>query len=147
MMPAVTHVRGETTAPLHGPQVTPETRHFWEGTRRGELLLQRCERCGSRYFPPRPVCPQCTSREIAPFRASGRGTVYAFTVVQRGQPDGPQTPYLLAVVELEEGARMLTRIVGCPASCDSIRIGAAVRVEFEPLGSLIVPVFSPRGAQ
>jgi len=146
-MSVVTRMSGGALPQASPPQVTPETAHFWEGASRGELLLQCCACCGSRYFPPRPVCPQCTSREVAPFRASGRGAIYTFTVVLRGLPDGPRAPYLLAVVELEEGPRMLTRIVGCPPSTGSIRIGDSVHVEFEPQGLLFVPVFRPKGVQ
>src|SRR5690606_41828146 len=60
------------------PRPTPETRHFWEGARRGELLLQQCESCAKVYFPPRPFCPECASRAVRVIRASGRAILYSY---------------------------------------------------------------------
>jgi uncharacterized OB-fold protein len=63
------------------PASTPETRDFWEGTQDGELRLQRCTACAHGYFPPRPFCPQCASREVSVFRASRRGTLYSYVIM------------------------------------------------------------------
>jgi uncharacterized protein len=59
------------------PKPTPETTHFWDGTRAGELRLQRCAACSKVYFPPRPFCPACASREVSVFPASGKGVLYS----------------------------------------------------------------------
>ncbi|MEM8767496.1 MAG: zinc ribbon domain-containing protein, partial [Pseudomonadota bacterium] len=65
------------------PKPTPETEHFWEGTREGELRLQRCDDCGAVYFPPRPFCPACSSRSVSVFAASGRATLESYVINER----------------------------------------------------------------
>src|SRR6476661_6071257 len=62
------------------PQPTPETQHFWDGARAGELRLQRCNACGKAYFPPRPFCPACAARDVAVFAASGKGRLYSYVI-------------------------------------------------------------------
>ena len=125
------------------PVPTPETAHFWEGTRAGELRLQRCGGCGDAYFPPRPFCPGCGSRDVSVFAASGRGTLYSYTIHQRRVP-GFTPPYSIAVVALEEGPRMMTNIVGCEQTPEALRLDMAVAVRFEDLTEAIsLPVFTP----
>lgn len=127
------------------PVPTPETADFWEGTRRGELRLQRCAACDGAYFPPRPFCPACGSRNVAVFVSSGKARLYSFTIHHRRVP-GFTPPYAIAVVELEEGPRMMTNIVGCPATPEALRLDMPLRVMFERLNDDIsVPVFSPAG--
>jgi uncharacterized OB-fold protein len=89
------------------PQPTPETQHFWDGTREGQLRLQRCNACGKAYFPPRPFCPACAARDVAVFAASGKGRLYSYVIHHRPVP-GFTPPYAIAVVELDEGPRMMT---------------------------------------
>ena len=125
------------------PVPTPETAHFWEGTRAGELRLQRCAACEHAYFPPRPFCPACGSRDVAVFAASGRGRLYSYTIHHRQVP-GFTPPYSIAVVELEEGPRMMTNIVACDQTPAALAIDMAVAVRFETLTDQIsVPVFAP----
>jgi len=127
------------------PQPTPETRHFWEGTRAGELRLQRCDACAQVYFPPRPFCPKCASREVSVFRASGRAKLYSYVINHRPHPawDGP---YSIALVELEEGPRMMTNIVGCPQTPEALVLDMALEVTFEPVNETIaLPLFRPAG--
>src|SRR5262245_32295982 len=93
------------------PMATPETEHFWDGTAIGELRLQRCRTCDTTYFPPQPFCPACSSGDVEVVRSSGRGTLYSYVVTHRAAP-GFDAPYVLAVVELEEGPRLLTNLVG-----------------------------------
>lgn len=114
----------------HIPVPTPETAHFWEGTRQEELLLQRCKGCGGIYFPPRPFCPECSSTDIEIFKASGKGRVHTFIVSQFRSP-GFDTPYSLAVVELDEGPRMMTNIVGVEQSAEAIRMEMPVEAVYE----------------
>ena len=128
------------------PQPTPETQHFWDGTRAGELRLQRCNACGKVYFPPRPFCPACGSLSIEWVQASGRGTVYSYTINRRGGGDLPEykeaPPYVLAYVQLEEGPRIMTNIVDCDV--ESVRIGQAVEVVFHDTGAgTALPRFRP----
>ena len=122
-----------------------ETRGYWEGAGRGELVLQRCKACGTVQHRPRALCVTCFKDEIEHFVASGRGTVYTFTVTEQNQapPFRDSLPYVLAYVELEEGPRLLTNIVGCTP--DEVRIGLPVRAEFRtaPGDALGVPVFRP----
>jgi uncharacterized OB-fold protein len=126
------------------PTVTPETQHFWAGAARGELVLQRCTACDDVYFPPRPFCPQCASHEVRTVTASGRATLHTFTIVYRPRADWPAQPYILAIVDLEEGPRLLTNIVGCPVEPNAVRIGDPLVVDFESFASgFSVPVFRP----
>jgi uncharacterized protein len=132
---------------LENPRPTAdwETRGYWEGAGRGELVLQRCRACKTVQHRPRAFCVTCLRDEIEHFVASGRGTVYTFTVTEQNQvpPFRDAVPYVLAYVELEEGPRLLTNVVGC--SPDEVRIGMPVRVEFKtsPGDALGVPVFRP----
>jgi uncharacterized OB-fold protein len=130
------------------PQPTPETQHFWDGTLAGELRLQRCAGCAHVYFPPRPFCPACGGREVAIFAASGRGTLHSYVLNHRPPPDaGFEAPYSIAVVELEEGPRMLTNIVECPQTPEALVLDMPVEVVFERCNDAIaLPLFRPAGA-
>jgi uncharacterized OB-fold protein len=121
-----------------------ETRGYWEGAARGELVLQRCRACGAVQHRPRAVCALCLGGEIEHFAASGRGTVHTFTVTHQNQAPGfrEACPYVLAYVDLEEGPRLLTNVVGCEPA--QVRIGMPVVVEFAATdGEFPVPVFRP----
>jgi uncharacterized OB-fold protein len=130
-----------TERPL--PAITPETRHFWEGTRAGELRLQRCAACGHAYFPPRPFCPRCASQDVGVFRASGRATLYSYVIHHRPVP-GFAPPYSIAVVQLEEGPRMMTNIVGVEQTPAALQLDMPLEVVFEPVTDEIsLPLFRP----
>ena len=126
------------------PQPTPETRFFWDGARAGELRLQRCPACGGKaYFPPRPFCPTCGSRAVEVFNASGRARLYSYVIHHRPAP-GFTPPYAIAVVELEEGPRMMTNIVDCPQTPDALQLDMPLEVAFTPLDDEItLPLFRP----
>jgi uncharacterized OB-fold protein len=126
------------------PAADNETRAFWEGAARGELVLQRCTRCGHVQHRPRAMCIACFDTGIEHFVASGRGTVYTFTVTHQNQAPGfrEAVPYVMAYVELAEGPRLLTNVVGCAPA--EVRIGLPVQVEFAKTdGEFPVPVFRP----
>ena len=108
-----------------------ETRGYWEGAGRGELVLQRCAACSTVRHKPRAVCPKCLSGDVEHFVASGRGTVHTFTITHQNQapPFAAACPYVLAYVELAEGPRLLTNIVGCDPS--DVRIGMPVVTDFQ----------------
>jgi uncharacterized OB-fold protein len=127
------------------PVPTPETQHFWDGTARGELLLQRCRACRATYFPPQPFCPRCTSDDVEVVRASGRASLTSYVVAHRGAP-GFEAPYVIAVVELEEGPRLLTNLVEVPPEPERLPLDLPLEVVFEPLGELALPLFRPRPA-
>jgi hypothetical protein len=126
------------------PAADWETRGYWEGAARGELVLQRCRACGGVQHRPRALCAACLGGALEHFVASGRGTVHTFTVTHQNQAPGfrDACPYVLAWVELEEGPRLLTNVVGCGPG--ALRIGLPVRVEFAASeGEYPVPVFRP----
>ncbi len=128
------------------PTPTPETRHFWEGTRAGELRLQRCTACEKAYYPPRPFCPACGSRKVEVFRSSGRGFLYSYVIHQRPAP-GFTPPYSIAVVELEEGPRMMTNIIGVPQTPEALQLDMKVKAVFAKQNDAISLVhFTPEVA-
>jgi uncharacterized OB-fold protein len=135
------------------PQPTPETQAYWDACAEGRLTLQRCLDCAGRpaYFYPRPFCPTCLSRNVESFDASGRGTLHTYVIAHRGAP-GFETPYVIAVVELEEGPRMMSNIVGVEPVPENLPVGMALEVTWEELerqgeGPLLrLPLFRPVGA-
>ena len=125
-----------------------ETRAYWEGCGRGELVLQRCRACGTIQHRPRGLCASCLADDIEHFVASGRGTVYTYSVVRQNQMPAfrEAVPYVVSYIELEEGPQLLSNIVGCAP--EDVSIGMAVKVEFVPTPSkrgdaLGVPRFVP----
>lgn len=124
------------------PPIDATTRPYWEAATRGELLLKRCADCGRTHFYPRTICPHCLSDRVDWVRASGQGTIYSFTVVHRA-PDpslADRVPYVVALVELEEGPRMMSNVVDCDPG--AVSVGAAVEVRFEERApDLSLPVF------
>ena len=125
------------------PLPTPETKHFWDGTAAGELRLQRCDACSNVYFPPRPFCPACASRNVTVFKASGHATLYSYVINHRPAP-GFTPPYAIAVVELAEGPRMMTNIVGCPQTPEALELDMKLEVAFEKLDdNCTLPLFRP----
>ena len=123
------------TGDLAAPIVNADSAPYWEGAREGRLLLQRCGDCGTLRFFPRYLCTACGSERTEWTEASGRGTVHSFTIVHRAAfPEfQARTPYVVALIDLEEGPRMMTNIVGADAL--EVAIGDAVTVEFEPRGT------------
>jgi uncharacterized protein len=125
------------------PIPTPETKPFWQGTREGELRLQRCDACAHVYFPPRPFCPKCAGRAVSWFAASGRGSLYSYVIHHRPVP-GFTPPYSIAVVELEEGPRMMTNIIECPQTPEALQLDMRVEVVFKQLtDEIFLPQFRP----
>jgi uncharacterized OB-fold protein len=125
------------------PQPTPETQHFWDGCKSGELLLQKCSACAQTYFPPRPFCPACGSREIEVVKASGKATLYSYIINHRPRPDMGALPHSIAVVSLAEGPRMMTNIVGCPQTPEALVLDMRLEVVFETFGEVALPFFTP----
>lgn len=125
------------------PAPTPETQHFWEGARQGELRLQTCDSCRHIYFPPRPFCPKCGCRNVSIVMASGRASLFSYVINHRPAP-GFEAPYAIAVVQLEEGPRMMTNIVECPQTPEALQLDMALEVVFEKLDDQIsLPLFRP----
>jgi hypothetical protein len=129
------------------PAITPETRHFWEGARAGELRLQRCAACTHVYFPPRPFCPQCGARAVSVVRASGRAILYSYVIHHRPAP-GFTPPYSIAVVQLEEGPRMMTNIVDVAQTPEALQLDMPLEVAFQRMNDEIhLPLFRPAGGR
>jgi len=113
------------------PSPTAESRAFWTGGQRGELLINRCHGCGHFFHPPGPACWRCRSSNVAPEPVSGRGTVATYTVNRQPWIPGFEPPYIVAMVELDDepDVRLITNVVG--VSEQDIQIGMAVEVFFE----------------
>ena len=125
------------------PKPTPETQHFWDGTKAGELRLQRCDDCRNLYFPPRPQCPECGHRQVSLFVACGRGRLYSYVINERPHPAW-DAPYAIAVVELDEGPRLMTNIVGCPQTPEALQMDMPVEVHYEVMNDdITLPLFKP----
>lgn len=134
-----------TSLPAPAPEVAPETAAFWAGSARGVLLLQRCASCGTHLWYPRYVCASCHSTDLENIEASGRGVIYSFTLTTRGILEYADCgPYVLALVELAEGPKMMTNIV--EADPATLAIGQAVEVVFHDTGEgNALPRFRPAG--
>ena len=122
---------------LPAPQPNPETHPYWDAAAAGRLVIRRCGSCGKLHHYPRAVCPFCFADSAEWQSASGRGTIYAYSVMRRAE-----VPYAIAYVTLDEGVTMLTNIVDC--EFDSLHIGQPVRVVFKPTtGGRPLPMFTP----
>lgn len=137
-----------TSPPRPVPAATPETQEYFDGLRRHELRIQRCNTCGRAYFYPRPFCPRpgCHSRDVEWFTASGRGTLYSYVIAHRGHP-AFTSPYVIAVVELDEGARMMANITtpGDPTP-EALPAGASVEIVYEDVtDEVTLPAFRLTG--
>src|SRR3954453_20711744 len=125
------------------PKPTPETKHFWDGTKHGKLLLQRCGDTGKAYFPPGPFSPCTGTRNVTVFEPSGRATPPSYVIHHRPVPVFTP-PYAIAVVELEEGPRMMTNITDCAQTPEALELDMPVEVAFEKLDDEItLPLFRP----
>ncbi|MFI2348519.1 Zn-ribbon domain-containing OB-fold protein [Streptomyces sp. NPDC019443] len=126
------------------PEIDDFTRPFWDAATDGRLLIRRCRACARAHHYPREFCPYCWSEDVDWERASGRATLYTWSVVHRNDlpPFGARVPYTAGVVDLVEGPRMMTEIVQCPEGGPSI--GMALEVTFrQEDGEQAVPVFRP----
>lgn len=142
-VPPVTSPESSVTDQRPLPEPTPETAHFWDGCRAGELRIQRCDACAHAYFPPRPFCPACGHREVSVEVASGRATLYSYVINQR-PPRGFDDPVAVCVVELAEGPRMMTNVVDCPQTRDALVLDMPLEVTFEERSEHItLPLFRP----
>lgn len=126
------------------PRIDAESKGFWEACGRHELYLQRCRACRTLRYYPRALCPACLSGDIEWVLSPGRGSVYSYTVTYQNQSPGfrDELPYVLAYVELEEGVRLLTNVVGCRP--EDVYVGMPVHVSFEDITpEIALPKFRP----
>ena len=124
------------------PRPSPESAPFWAGVNAHRLLLPRCDACGRFWFPPSRRCLHCLSADFAWVESAGAGRIYSFVVFHRVyHPAFEQdVPYTVAIVELDEGPRLIANIVG--RSPDDVRCDMRVRVVFEERGDQTIPQFA-----
>ena len=126
-----------TERKIEAPDQSPETKPYWDAAAKGQLLVKKCNACGELHYYPRSICPFCFSGDTAWLAASGKGTIYSYSVMRR-----VPVPYVVAYVTLAEGPTMITNIVDCDPN--AVRIGQAVTVTFKPSdGGPPVPMFTP----
>jgi uncharacterized OB-fold protein len=128
------------------PRITDRNVHFWTGGRDGELRFQRCNPCKYFLHPPSVICPKCLSKDIGIEAVSGRAEVVAFSINHQPWMPGPELPFVLAIVGIEEqdDLRLTTNIVHCPVG--DVTVGMPVQVVFEahPDDEVWIPLFEPR---
>jgi uncharacterized OB-fold protein len=132
--------------PIPPPVPQPESDFYWQKCKEHELWLRHCNACDTSYFYPRDICPECFSRNTEWIHCSGRGTLHTFCIAHRGPTPAfrDRSPYVCAIVELEEGARMPTSLVDVKPDPASINVGMALEVVFDDLNENIsLPKFRP----
>jgi uncharacterized OB-fold protein len=132
-----------------GPLPTPDpvTRPFWQSLKDHAIQLQRCGACARFVYYPRPLCPACASDDLTWTPVSGRGVVHAFTIPHR-HPNpafGASAPYVVALIELEEGARLLSTLVDVAPTPEAVRVGLPVEIVYDDVTpEITLPRFRPR---
>lgn len=135
----------EPERPLPHP-ITPETRPYWDGLREQRLMLPQCGACRHVFWYPRALCPRCHARDITWIQASGRGRLHAFGIAYQSFNRAMKvpTPHVLALVELAEGPRMLSNLIGVDPDPAAIRCDMPVEVVFSKLtDEITLPLFQP----
>jgi uncharacterized protein len=127
------------------PDLSGPMKAFWEAAKRHRLVVQRCLGCGAHRFPARDLCSRCLSREVDWVPVSGRGSIFTWAVMHQVYHPGfaDAVPYAVVVVELEEGARLISNLVDCPTA--DIRAGMPVEAVFDDVtAEATLPKFRPR---
>ena len=133
-------------SPRLDPVITLDAKFFWDNAAKGKFVAQRCTDCGTFRFPPRPMCPHCQALDPEIVELSGRGTVYSFIRPQHPKPVGFKQAPIVALVDVEEGFRLVSNIEG--VEFEDMRPGLAVQVDFAPtMKGKQIPVFRPAEAQ
>ena len=130
------------------PAITTEAKPFWDAAAQQKLIIQRCKNCQSWVWTPRPSCNECGSEKVEWTQVSGKGEIYSFTVIRQvvgraaSQAFEPDIPYVIAWVDLDEGPRLITNIIGCPV--EDVKLGMKVLVQFEQASEKVwLPKFRP----
>lgn len=136
----------DVTKPL--PAITTEAKPFWEAAAKQKLTIQRCQDCNAWVWTPRPSCNECGSEKVEWTEVSGKGEVYSFTVIRQvvgraaSKAFEPDIPYVIAWVDLDEGPRLITNIIGCPV--EDVKLGMKVSAQFEKASEKVwLPKFRP----
>ncbi|MDG2306612.1 MAG: Zn-ribbon domain-containing OB-fold protein [Candidatus Binatia bacterium] len=114
--------------PRPRPGITRDTAHFWEGLENGKLLIQKCQPCGELRHPPEPMCPHCQSLEWTTVESKGHGTIYSHVAMHHPPIPAFEYPNVIALIELDEGVRLVSNIIGVPK--EKVQIGMQVQAEF-----------------
>ena len=122
-----------------------DTRPFWEATKQRELKYQKCNDCGAVVWYPRSHCTSCLSQSLKWHTSAGRGAIYSFSIVRQSYHPffRPRVPYAIAWIDLDEGPRVLSNVVGVKDPGKELAIGQRVAVEWEPYDELAIPLFKP----
>jgi uncharacterized protein len=122
----------ELNRPLPSP-ITPEAQPYWDGLKENKLMLPKCDDCGKPFFYPRALCPNCHSRNISWMQASGRGKLYSFQIAHRSLSRAfkVELPCVMAMIELEEGPRMMSNLINIEPDPSVIKCDMPVEVVFE----------------
>ena len=131
--------------PLPSP-ITPEAKPYWEGAKNGKLMIPKCQTCGKPFMHPRVLCPHCSSRDLTWIQASGKGTLHSFEIAHQilNKAFKVKTPVVLALVQLEEGPRVLTNLVNVEPDPKKIRCDMPVQVVFEKqTDEITLPMWEP----
>ena len=126
------------------PRSTPWSKPFWEGCRAHKLLIQKCRECDKFILYPKLFCPYCLSTDVGWAEASGKGTVYSFSIVHSYAPTefAEDIPYMIAIIDLKEGVRLMSNIVDCPL--EKLECGMDVEETFDDIGEQhTLPKFKP----
>lgn len=134
----------ERTKPVFTVATDTDNKPYWDYIRQHELRVQKCLKCGKLHYPVSPICPHCMGLESDWVKLSGKGKVASFVVVHRGRSPlfPPNAPYVVAIIETEEGIRMLSNVVGCKP--EDVKMDMPVELVFQDFGpELTVPRFKP----
>jgi uncharacterized protein len=135
----------ELDRPLPQP-ITPEARPYWDGLKQEKLMLPKCGDCGHVFWYPRVLCPRCHSRRITWTQSGGKGKLYAFEIAHQSFNKAMKVrpPYILAMIELAEGPRLLSNLIGIEADPKVVKIDMPVEVVFSKLtDEVTIPLFQP----
>ncbi len=114
------------------PKPTPDTQPFWDAVKRHQLSLPKCKACGQLHYFPRPFCPHCFSWDLEWVRCSGKGKLYSYVINHRPAPGfEEEAPYVIAVVELDEGPRMLSNLVDIEPTPEAVQVDMPVEILFQ----------------
>ena len=128
------------------PVAQPESDYYWQQAKSGKLVIQKCSDCGEVQFYPRVLCTHCGGKSLEWIESSGRATLFTFAIVHAPPHPGfaGDVPYITAIVELEEGAKMPSQVIGIKPEPDNLRIGMALQVVFEQItDEVALPKFRP----
>jgi uncharacterized OB-fold protein len=138
----------ELDRPLPQP-ITPEAKPYWDGLKQGKLMIPKCGDCGVPFFYPRVVCPNCSSRSIGWIQASGQGKLHAFGIAHQSFNKAYKVPppFVLAMIELDEGPRMLSNLINVHPDPKTVKCDMPVEIVFQKLtDDVTIPLFQPARA-